>query len=408
MPIRSDGASPMTDDLAAPGGLGFRRRLSETLIGGGPELSRLSAAQTTVRFEVAGAAHESTTLLLDRHPPAAVDHGEPPDATVTLTQAQAAAFLGGRLPLPSLLVARQVTCRGAIRSYLAVDPILRSRLAAQGHAAPPVPPATGNGREPASGRTPTEDLLAIEMRGVRKAFRDATILDGLDLQVPEGSRTALMGPSGTGKSVLLNHVIGVFEPDAGEVLVRGRAIGGMTEKELQRLRRGIGVMFQDGALLSSMNVYDNVAFPLRQHTDLREDEVREVVMTHLASVGLAEVARRLPSQLSGGMKKRAGLARSLVLDPRIILCDEPDSGLDPVRSALLGELLVDRHATLGGTMLVVTHSVPLARVVADHVIVIWRGKVVAAGPAQAMWTSDDPFIRQFVAGDPHGPLGMDA
>jgi phospholipid/cholesterol/gamma-HCH transport system ATP-binding protein len=251
------------------------------------------------------------------------------------------------------------------------------------------------------------EMLAIEMLGVRKSFRSATILDGLDLQVPEGSLTALMGPSGTGKSVLLNHVIGVFEPDVGEVLVHGRPIGGMQEAELLQLRRRIGVMFQDGALLSSMNVYDNVAFPLRQHTDLREREVREVVMAHLASVGLAEVADRFPAQLSGGMKKRAGLARSLVLDPRIILCDEPDSGLDPVRSALLGELLVERHATLGGTMLVVTHSVPLARVVADHVIVLWRGKVVAAGAAQDMWESEDPFIRQFVAGDPVGPLGMD-
>jgi phospholipid/cholesterol/gamma-HCH transport system ATP-binding protein len=390
----------MTSDTAAPGALGFRPAIAQALTEGGPERARLSAAQTSVRFEIA--------LLLDRDPPVVVDAGEPAEATVILSEAQAGAFLAGRLPLPSLLVDRKVPCRGAIRRYLAVDPILRHRLAARGPAPAAIPVADHNGSGYAAGMTPTEDLLAIEMRGVHKAFRATPILDGLDLQVPEGSRTALMGPSGTGKSVLLNHVIGVFEPDAGEVLVRGRPIGGMSESELQRLRRGIGVMFQDGALLSSMNVYDNVAFPLRQHTDLREDEVREVVMTHLSSVGLADVARRLPSQLSGGMKKRAGLARSLVLDPRIILCDEPDSGLDPVRSALLGELLVDRHATLGGTMVVVTHSVALARVVADHVIVVWRGKVVAAGPAEAMWTSEDPFIRQFVTGDPHGPLGMDA
>jgi phospholipid/cholesterol/gamma-HCH transport system ATP-binding protein len=130
-------------------------------------------------------------------------------------------------------------------------------------------------------------------------------------------------------------------------------------------------------------------------------------MGHLASVGLADAARRYPSALSGGMKKRAGLARSLVLNPGIVLCDEPDSGLDPVRAALLGEVLVDRHSELGGTMLVVTHNVALARLVADHVVVLWRGRVLAAGSAQEMWNSDDPFIRQFLAGEADGPLGMD-
>jgi phospholipid/cholesterol/gamma-HCH transport system ATP-binding protein len=249
--------------------------------------------------------------------------------------------------------------------------------------------------------------LAVETRGLRKAFGETTILDGVDLQVPEGSRTALMGPSGTGKSVLIKHVIGVLKPDAGEVLVRGRPLQAMSRPEVLLLRREIGVMFQDGALFSSMNVYDNVAFPLRQHTDLREHEVREVVMTHLTSVGLAEAAGKYPSALSGGMKKRAGLARSLVLNPGIVLCDEPDSGLDPVRAALLGEVLVDRHAELGGTMLVVTHNVALARLVADHVIVLWRGRVRAAGAAREMWESEDPFIRQFLAGEAEGPLGMD-
>jgi phospholipid/cholesterol/gamma-HCH transport system ATP-binding protein len=250
--------------------------------------------------------------------------------------------------------------------------------------------------------------LAIETRGLRKSFGHATILESVDLQVPEGSLTVLMGPSGTGKSVLIRHVIGVVAPDDGEVLVHGRSLQGMRRGELLRLRREIGVMFQDGALFSSMNVYDNVAFPLRQHTDLRESEVREVVMHHLSSVGLADATGRYPGELSGGMKKRAGLARSLVLDPAIVLCDEPDSGLDPVRSALLGEVLIDRHRDLRGTMVVVTHNVALARLVADHVIVLWRGRVLAAGAAEPMWNSEDPFIRQFLAGAPHGPLGMDA
>ena len=174
------------------------------------------------------------------------------------------------------------------------------------------------------------------------------------------------------------------------------------------LRREIGIMFQDGALFSSMNVYDNVAFPLRQHTNCNEAEVREIVDFQLEGVGLTQAAGRFPPQLSGGMKKRAGLARSLVLDPGIVLCDEPDSGLDPVRTALLGELLIDRHKTVGGTMIVITHNIALAKRVCDYVTVLWRGKVVAAGAAPDMWNSDDPFVRQFLAGFPYGPLGMDA
>jgi phospholipid/cholesterol/gamma-HCH transport system ATP-binding protein len=249
--------------------------------------------------------------------------------------------------------------------------------------------------------------FAVETRDLHKAFRGTPVLAGVDLRIPTGSRTALMGPSGTGKSVLIKHVIGVLRPDRGQVLVRGQSLAEMRHAEVLRMRRKIGVMFQDGALFSSMDVYDNVAFPLRQHTDLREREVREIVMGHLASVGLADAARRLPGQLSGGMKKRAGLARSLVLNPSIILCDEPDSGLDPVRAALLGEVLLERHAALAGTMVVVTHNVALARIVADYVVVLWRGRVLAAGPADDMWTAEDPFIRQFLAGAAEGPLGMD-
>ncbi|MCW2984567.1 MAG: transporter ATP-binding protein [Conexibacter sp.] len=249
--------------------------------------------------------------------------------------------------------------------------------------------------------------LALETRGLCKSFGANTILDGVDLEVPEGSRTALMGPSGTGKSVLIRHAIGLLEPDAGEVYVHGSPLQGMSRSELLLLRRRIGVMFQDGALFSFLNVYDNVAFPLRQHTDLHEREVHDIVMTQLAAVGLSGATGRYPGELSGGMKKRAGLARALALDPGIVLCDEPDSGLDPVRTALLGELLMARHEELGGTMLVVTHNVALAKLMADHVVVLWRGKVLASGPAEQMWDSADPFIRQFLAGDALGPLGMD-
>jgi phospholipid/cholesterol/gamma-HCH transport system ATP-binding protein len=251
------------------------------------------------------------------------------------------------------------------------------------------------------------DVLAIETRDLRKAFGSSRILQGVNLQIPEGSIAAVMGPSGTGKSVLIKHILGLLKPDGGDVLVRGRALSQMSRSEVIAMRRDIGVMFQDGALFSSMTVYDNVAFPLRQHTDYNDSEVREIVMEHLEKVGLAYAATRYPSELSGGMKKRAGLARGLVLDPGIVLADEPDSGLDPVRTALLGQLLIERHAEIGGTLVVITHNMMLAKRVSDYVAVLWKGKIVAAGPADEMWESEDPFVRQFLTGESRGPLGMD-
>jgi phospholipid/cholesterol/gamma-HCH transport system ATP-binding protein len=182
----------------------------------------------------------------------------------------------------------------------------------------------------------------------------------------------------------------------------------MSHGELLKLRLDIGVMFQDGALFSAMNLYDNVAFPLRQHTDLHEHEVREIVMRHLTSVGLAGATHKRPTELSGGMRKRAGLARALVLDPGVIVCDEPDSGLDPVRTALLGELLAEQHAQMGGTMAVITHNIGLARTVAEHVSVLWQGQVIEAGPAERVFASENPFVQQFLTGETRGPLGMDA
>lgn len=248
---------------------------------------------------------------------------------------------------------------------------------------------------------------AVETRALRKSFGATEVLTGLDLQVPEGVIAVVMGPSGTGKSVLLKHIIGILKPDGGDVLVRGSAVNRMSTSEVLRLRTNIGVMFQDGALFSSMNLYDNVAFPLRQHTDLGERDVRELVEEQLAAVGLSRDARKYPAQLSGGMRKRAGLARSLVLEPDVVLCDEPDSGLDPVRTALLGELLMERHASRGGTMIVVTHDPALTRLISDHVTVLWKGTVVESGPSDDIFESQNPFIRQFLGGHLEGPLDMD-
>jgi ABC-type transporter Mla maintaining outer membrane lipid asymmetry ATPase subunit MlaF len=247
----------------------------------------------------------------------------------------------------------------------------------------------------------------IETRDLHKSFGDSAVLCGVDVAFPEGSICSLMGPSGTGKSVMIKHILGLLKPDRGEVLVRGRSLNTMSRSEVIAMRRHIGVMFQDGALFSSMTVYENVAFPLRQHTNYSDREIREIALDHLEKVGLGHALDRYPAELSGGMKKRAGLARGLVLDPKIVLADEPDSGLDPVRTALLGELLMQRHADLGGTLVVITHNMMLARSVSDFVAVLWRGRLVASGPAAEMFSSQDEFIGQFLAGEPRGPLGMD-
>jgi phospholipid/cholesterol/gamma-HCH transport system ATP-binding protein len=254
----------------------------------------------------------------------------------------------------------------------------------------------------------TADVLAVETRDLRKAFDGTPVLNGVDLQLPQGAISTVIGPSGTGKSVLIKHILGLLRPDRGDVLVHGRRLAGMSRSEILALRRGIGVMFQDGALFSSMSLFDNVAFPLRQHTNLDEREVHAVVSEHLEAVGLLAAAEQTPAQLSGGMKKRAGLARALVLEPGILLCDEPDSGLDPVRTSGLGELILERQAEIGGTIIVVTHDIALARLISDHIAVLWRGEIVASGSAERVWSSDDPFVRQFLDGDTDGPLTMDA
>lgn len=390
----STGSGPLGREILAA--------LEAVLASGDPGVSRLHYAKTSVAIRVTG-EEAATTLLLDRTPCEAVPD-EPAEVTIELRPELARRFIKGRLEMPAAIIAGEVAYSGPVRKYLEVDPVLRGALAR---------PAATNG-EPfpeirgADMDTVDPSLLAIETRDLQKSFGSQQVLNGLNIKIPEGVISVVLGPSGTGKSVLLQHIIGLMRPDSGDVLIRGRPLGQMKRAELMRLRTEIGVMFQDGALFSAMSVYDNVAFPLRQHTDLGDDEVHELVMEHLESVGLAAARDRMPNQLSGGMRKRAGLARALVLNPSIVLCDEPDSGLDPVRTALLGELLMEQHALYGGTMVVVTHNVMLARLISDHITVVWRGKVLESGLAADMFESDTPFVRQFLAGETEGPLGMDA
>jgi len=251
------------------------------------------------------------------------------------------------------------------------------------------------------------DFWAIECVDVHRSFGRNAVLRGLNVGIPEGMITIVLGPSGTGKSVLIKHLIGLLFPDRGDVLVHGKSVPNMTMSELLDMRKRFGILFQDGALFGSMPVYDNVAFPLRQHTDLSEAQIRAIVMARLSDVGLAGAEQRMPSELSGGMRKRAGFARALVLEPEIVMFDEPDSGLDPVRTALLCQLIREVHAQHGGTYIVITHDIASARRIGEYIAVLWKGSIVQSGGRDEMFGSENPFVRQFLAGEPVGPLGME-
>ncbi len=283
------------------------------------------------------------------------------------------------------------------------------------------PPASGSADDEYRWHTdlkrPSDARDAVEFVDVHKAFGRNKILRGLNLGLPEGKISMILGPSGTGKSVCIKHMVGLLYPDHGDVFVHGESVPSMTDDELFAMRQKFGVLFQDGALFGSMNVFDNVCFPLRQHTERSEEEIGEIVNRRLAEVGLQNAHDKMPNELSGGMRKRAGFARALVLDPDIVLFDEPDSGLDPVRTALLGELIQEIHADMMGeaqrrgspppAFTLITHDIMTARRVAEHISVLWKGRIVESGPAEQLFESDNQFVRQFLAGESAGPLGME-
>jgi phospholipid/cholesterol/gamma-HCH transport system ATP-binding protein len=248
---------------------------------------------------------------------------------------------------------------------------------------------------------------SIRCTDVEKRLGGVPVLNGLTLAIPDDTITVVLGPSGTGKSVLIKHLIGLMFPDSGDVVVHGEHVPQLTMPKLLALRQRIGVLFQDGALFGSMSVYDNVAFPLRQHTDMSEASIAERVTARLTDVGLADAMDYAPSQLSGGMRKRAGFARALVMEPDVVIFDEPDSGLDPVRTALLCDLIQEMHQIHKGTYIVVTHNIASARQIGEYIAVLWRGRIVEAGDAERMFSSENAFVRQFLSGSAEGPLTMD-
>jgi phospholipid/cholesterol/gamma-HCH transport system ATP-binding protein len=247
----------------------------------------------------------------------------------------------------------------------------------------------------------------ISLRGVTKSFGSHTVLQDISFDIPRGKISAVMGPSGTGKSVLLKNIIGLLRPDAGEIWVEGEETVCMGERDLYRVRRKFGVLFQDGALFGSMTIFDNIAFPLREHTKKSEKEIREISLEKASLVGLLDHLKKFPGEVSGGMKKRAGLARALSMDPEIVLFDEPDSGLDPVRVSYLDELVKKIQEETGATFLIITHNIASVMRTADYIALLYKAGLVKFASKEEMRTSSDPIIRQFMAGRAAGPIGMD-
>jgi phospholipid/cholesterol/gamma-HCH transport system ATP-binding protein len=253
----------------------------------------------------------------------------------------------------------------------------------------------------------TADVGIISVRGVSKTFGSHMVLRDISFDVPQGKTTAIMGPSGTGKSVLLKLVIALLTPDRGDIYVDGERITGVSQRHVHGIRRKFGVLFQDGALFGSMSLYDNIAFPLREHTRKTEREIRGVVLTKAELVGLVAHLSKSPGEVSGGMRKRAGLARALVLEPRIILFDEPDSGLDPVRVAYLDNLVNTAQQETGATFFIITHNVESVMRTADYLGLLFRSRLVGFGSKAEMCASSDPIVSQFLSGTAEGPIDMD-
>lgn len=246
----------------------------------------------------------------------------------------------------------------------------------------------------------------ISLRNVHKSFGAQKVLNGLNLEIPAGKITAIIGPSGEGKSVLLKHLIGLLQPDNGDVEVDGENIIGLRRSQLNRIREKFGMLFQNAALFDSMNVFENVAFPLQEKTSLSKDEIRTRVLSALEDVGLKNVEQKFTDELSGGMKKRVGLARALLLNPKIILFDEPTTGLDPIIKRAIHQLIKETHEKFGFTAVIVSHEIPDIFDISQNVAMLFRGEMLQFGTSDEIRNSTHPVVKQFISGSLDGPIQM--
>lgn len=251
---------------------------------------------------------------------------------------------------------------------------------------------------------PPHDKVAVRAQHIQKVFGQKTVLQDVNLDVYAGETLVILGGSGSGKSTLLRLMTGAIPASGGSVEVDGKDVCAMTRTELDNYRKTIGVLFQSGALFNSMTVAENVALPLREHTDLPEENIDIIVKIKLELVNMRHAGHLLPSEISGGMKKRAGLARALALDPRILFYDEPSAGLDPVTSTEIDELIIDLNRRLGVTSVIVTHEMDSAFRIGHRMVLLDQGKFITAGRPEEFRDSQDPLVRQFVHGLAEGPL----
>jgi len=244
----------------------------------------------------------------------------------------------------------------------------------------------------------------IRVENLIKTFGDRRVLDGVSLEIYEGETFVIMGGSGCGKSTLLRHLIGAIKPDSGKVYLKDKDITEATNREIDEIKKRYGMLFQSAALLDSMNVEDNVSLPLREHTRLAADIIKIMVKMKLSLVGLRGFEKHMPSELSGGMKKRVGLARAIAMDPDIVFYDEPSAGLDPVVTAVIDKLMIDLSKKLLITSVVVTHDMNSVFRIADRIAMLHKGKILQIGTREEIKNSDNPIVQQFISGDVDGPI----
>ncbi len=244
----------------------------------------------------------------------------------------------------------------------------------------------------------------IQIKGLKKAFGPKKVLDGVDLEVEDGRITVIIGRSGGGKSVLLKHIIGLLKPDEGQIFLDGTEITALRERELNEVRKRFGMLFQGAALFDSMTVGENVGFALREHTGLSDEDIEKSVRDKLERVGLKGVEEMMPSDLSGGMMKRVGLARAIIMDPEIVLFDEPTTGLDPIMSASIADLVLETQRSLKTTYVLITHDMPFTYKIADKIAMLHEGRIIAEGSTKEMQDNNNPVVRQFLEGRSTGPV----